>query len=67
MKTMVTKDTFVRIRFLNSDHSSLTIALFLVSSFFNGLVFFMENVNPIYLYIFLFSYSQFVGVKDCVK
>ena len=27
----------------------------------------MENVNPIYLSFFLFSYSQFVGVKDCVK
>ena len=27
----------------------------------------MENVNPIYLFIFLFSHSQCAGVKDCVK
>ena len=67
MKTMVTKDTFCQNKVLNSDHLSLTIALFLVSSFFNGLVLFMDDVNPICLYIFLFSYSQFAGVKDCVK
>ena len=27
----------------------------------------MENVNPVDLFIFLFSYSQFASVKDSVS
>ena len=27
----------------------------------------MENLSPIYYFIFLFSYSQFLSLKDCVK
>ena len=49
------------------EHQNLTIALSLVSSFTNDSIFFMENVNPIYLVTYLFSYSQFVVLKDCVK
>ena len=45
--------------FSDFDHQNLTIALSFVSSFNNGSIFFMENENPIYLVIFLFSYSQF--------
>ena len=61
------KTLFVRTWFSNFDRQNLTIALVLVSSFTRSLIFFMENVNPIYLFIFLFSHSQCAGVKDCVK
>ena len=50
---------FVRTWFSNSGHQNLSIALLTVSSFFNGSIIFMENVNPIRLS----SYSQFVSVK----
>ena len=50
---------FVRTWFSNSGHQNLSIALLTVSSFFNGSIIFMENVNPIRL----FSYSQSVSVK----
>ena len=53
------KTLFVRMWFSDFDHQNLTIALSFVSSFTNGSIFFMENENPIYLVIFLFSYSQF--------
>ena len=50
------KTLSVRIWFWNFDHQNLTIALFLVSSFANGSIFFMENANPIYLFfIFLLT------------
>ena len=51
MKTML--QLFVKIWFSDFDHQNLTNALSLVSSFTNGSFFFMENVNPIYLVIFL--------------
>ena len=35
------------------SHQILTIALFLVSSFFNGSIYLMENMNPIYFFKFL--------------
>ena len=48
------------------DHQNLTIALFLVASFFNDSIFFYGNCKS-YLLIFLFTSSQFFSVKDCVK
>ena len=50
---------FVRTWFSISGHQNLSIVLLTVSSFLNGAIIFMENVNPIHL----FSYSQFVSVK----
>ena len=50
---------FVRTWFSISGHQNLSIVLLTVSSFLNGAIIFMENINPIHL----FSYSQFVSVK----
>ena len=50
--------------FSNFYQENKTIASFLVSSFANGSIFFMENTNSIFLFL---SYSKFVGVKDWVK
>ena len=55
MQTMVAKNIFVRVWFSNFDYQNLTVALFLVSSFINGSVFFIENADPFFLKIFLFT------------
>ena len=64
---MVTKDNFVSKSFSNYEHQNLSIALFLIALFFYSSNIFMENVNPVDLFIFLFSYSQFASVKDSVS
>ena len=58
MKTMVTKDAFFRIWFSNSGHQNLGIALFLVSSFFNGsinsITFYGKRKSHLSIYFFIF-------------
>ena len=65
MKTIVTKDIFVRIRFSNFEYQNFTIGLLVVSSFANdSIVFFQKSKFHL---IFLIHYSKFIDVKDCVK
>ena len=66
MKTSGDKmQNFVRIWFSNFDHQNLSIALFVVFSFINNLIFFMEYANPIY-FIFSFSNSMSCSERLCV-
>ena len=55
MKTMVTKDTFCQDVVSDFDHQNLTIALSLVSSFTNGSIFLLENVNAMSSFFFLLA------------
>ena len=55
MKTMVTKDTFCQDVVSDFDHQNLTIALSLVSSFTNGSIFLLENVNAMSSFFFLLT------------
>ena len=55
MKTMVTKDTFCQDVVSDFDHQNLTIALSLVSSFTNGSIFLLENVNAMSGFFFLLA------------
>ena len=60
---------FVRIWFSNFDHQKWTISLFLVSLFFHGMIYFTENVNPIYFFIFLLTicrYERLCEIKEKV-
>ena len=45
------KTLFDKMWFSNFDHQNWTIALFLVSSFANGSIFFMENTNPFFFFL----------------